>query len=452
MKLEIINNLQKQKLYWKTRRWLNNGPVFVFWKRLFGFLYWFGDGKKSLRLLRGNVGSVVEGLLCAIIAVFVFEYLNHIAPALEVAKVLRIDSLPNLDRQAIDSLLTTVASISGVFLALYFASISSVAGNLLMSAPDQVRELYLEEKEGAQYIRTLVLTGVISVFYLVFKSVGYEVSLYSLIFLLLLTIYNVAVFRRLGMQLFSLRSSEGAANITGEISKSIRGATKFWKNKNKPALQNHFSTRVSFYLDTFRQLIDFGSAKDLFSLEQMRQFARYAGGLLVFYPEQKRKILTKSLWFKTKRQHKKWILTDSTEIGLALHSGTGLSPTEIRDHIWFERAVATILKVLQEHFLARKDADSIVVGTEIYVQIFEHGLANNLSIEEAILLIEQLKGVQENVYKSGLSKKELTMIVDSDGRVAIGSLLGFVRYIDMLKPEKVEEIFSKEKIGWGGYL
>lgn len=450
MGVKLQNNLQNKKWYWKTRQRLKDGLVFVLWKRYFS-LYYFGDeGKKSVGLLRGSLGSLIEGLLYAGVSIVAFEYLNHLVPATDVLKYWGV-AVPfgGFDTQAIDSFLTTVASVSGVFLALYFASISSVAGNLLMSAPDKVRELYLEEREGSQYIRTLVLTGVISAFYLVFKSAGYTVDLYSLVFLLLLTIYNIAVFRKLGKKLFSLRSSEGASTITGEIGKSIKNATRLWKNKNKPFAQNHFSTRATYYLETFKQFIDFGSKGDLFSLEQMRQFARYAGGLLIFYLEYKRRIPTTSLWFKSKRQHKKWILTGSTEIILALNSGTGLSPTEIRDHIWFEKEVVSIIKTLQQYFLKSKDADSVVVGIEVYVQIFENGLANNLSVEESAYLFEQLRVVEESIYKSELSKNEQVMIADSDGRVAIGALLGFVRYIDPITTERVEKIFSKEKIKSG---
>jgi hypothetical protein len=443
MKLELQNDLQSKKWYWKTKKWLKNGPIFVIWKKYFEIAYFTDEGKQSVGLLRGSIPSLCLGVLYAAISVFVFEYLNKIAPAQELFKLFGISQL-SFDKQTIDSFLTTVASVSGVFLALYFASISSVAGNLLMKAPDKVRKLFLEEKEGSQYIRTLVLTGVISTFYLVFKSTGYEVSFYSLVFLLLLTIYNISVFRRLGMQLFSLKTSEGAATITGEISKSIKRATIPWKNNGKPFIQNHFSTRATFYLDTFDQLIDFG--QEIFSTEQMRQFVRYAGGLLAFYPEQKRKIATASLWFKSRRQHKKWILTDSMEITLALNSGTGLSPTEIRDHIWFEREVSKIIKNLQDYFLKKKDKDSIVVSIEIYVQIFEMGLVQNLSIDESLLYINQLRDFTGRIYKTDMSQTDLVTVADSDGRIAIGNLLGFVRYIDVLTVQKIDKIFNKQKI------
>lgn len=446
MSLWLTNNLQHKKWYWKIKKWLKDKPVFIIWKKYFGIAYFTDEGKQSMGLLRGSLPSLCFGIVYAVISVFVFEYLGKVAPAQELFNLFGI-SLHSFDKETIDSFLTTVASVSGVFLALYFASISSVAGNLLMSAPDKVRKLFLEEKEGSQYIRTLVLTGVISTFYLVFKSAGYEVGLYSLVFLLLLTIYNIGVFRRLGMQLFSLRTSEGAATITSEISKSIKRATVPWKNNSKPFIQNHFSTRATFYLETFDQLVGFG--QKLFSVEQMRQFVRYAGGLLAFYPEQKRKISTASLWFKSRRQHKKWILTDSMEITLALNSGTGLSPTEIRDHTWFEREVNKIINNLQDYFLEKKDKDSIVVSIEIYVQIFEMGLVQNLSIEESILYTNQVKSFTEKIYKTNMSQTDLVTIADSDGRIAIGNLLGFVRYIDILSIDKIDKIFSKHKIASG---
>jgi hypothetical protein len=78
-------------------------------------------------------------------------------------------------------------------------------------------------------------------------------------------------------------------------------------------------------------LVNFGIQKELFSLEQMRQLTKYIGGMMVVYIEEKKKIHSNSLWYKTKRKRKKWLLTDATEIAMALDSGTSLSLNEIKE-------------------------------------------------------------------------------------------------------------------------
>lgn len=449
MKLSLLNNLNQKKIYWKIRKWLREKPVFFVWQKFFKVSYLGDESKEAVGILRRSSGLILQGILYALVSIWAFEYLSDLFPAAQLLKFVGVALPQQLDTQTIDSFLTTVTSVSGVFLGLYFAAISAVAGNLLVSAPDRVRRLFLEEREGLQYIRTLVLTGVISAFYLVFKSSGYTVNLYSLVFLLILTAYNIVAFRRLGLQLFSLRSSEGVATITGEIAKTIKGAGTSWKNVDKPFIQNHFSTRATYYLETFKELIAFGVEKELFSLEQMRQLMRAAGGLAVFYPPRKRRIPTASLWFKSKRRHKKWVLADSMEITLALNSGTPLSPTEIRDIAWFERDLAEIFKTIHGYFLERKDIDSIVTGTEVYVQIFELGISNNLSVEESQIFLDQVRNYLDSVYTALFTKKELLMIADADGRVAIGFLLGFAKYLDAFTAASVDKYFSLEKIRSG---
>jgi hypothetical protein len=90
-----------------------------------------------------------------------------------------------------------------------------------------------------------------------------------------------------------------------------------------------------------------------------------------------------------------------------------------------------------------------VVSIEIYVQIFEMGLVQNLSIEESILYMNQVKDFTERIYKTDMSQTDLVTVADSDGRIAIGNLLGFVRYVDVLTIDKIDKIFSKYKIASG---
>ena len=61
----------------------------------------------------------------------------------------------------------------------------------------------------------------------------------------------------------------------------------------------------------------------------------------------KRNYTSDSLWFRTKPQFKNWMLADSTEIILALNTGTSLTPKYIKDQTWFEEeCIETILKPL----------------------------------------------------------------------------------------------------------
>src|SRR5437870_10631180 len=57
-----------------------------------------------------------------------------------------------LDREAYNALMESVASVTGVFLALYFAAVSTVAGAIYNRVPGDIRELLVREKVGGFYV------------------------------------------------------------------------------------------------------------------------------------------------------------------------------------------------------------------------------------------------------------------------------------------------------------
>ncbi|MEO5646268.1 MAG: hypothetical protein ABIO57_04190 [Candidatus Paceibacterota bacterium] len=122
MKVGLQNDLQGKKWYWKTKKWLKNGPIFLLWKHYFSFENFTVDSKKSIGLLRSSIKTVIISILYALVSIGAFEYLQIKMP---IGSFLQIIHLPliSIKDNTVDSFLTTVASVSGVFLALYFASV-----------------------------------------------------------------------------------------------------------------------------------------------------------------------------------------------------------------------------------------------------------------------------------------------------------------------------------------
>jgi len=115
-----------------------------------------------------------------------------------------------------------------------------------------------------------------------------------------------------------------------------------------PVFQNHQKNLSSGDLELIDNLIIFGINIANLSDKQRLISLKYLISLLSFYYLKKKNISPTSLWYKTKYQHKNWNLASSTEISLALNTGTPIQPDIIKDKTWFEEEILNIIvKILR---------------------------------------------------------------------------------------------------------
>ena len=157
---KIKNNLYRTKKFWLTKKWFEEKPIFTFWAQVFKADYNIRESKKSARLLWSTLWPSILTIIYAAFIIALFETYSHFFPA---------DQLIFSD-EVIDTLLSAIASVSGVFLGLYFTAVSGIASASLLGATQNIRRYFLATPIGKQYVRTIALTGVISIFYLLAKS------------------------------------------------------------------------------------------------------------------------------------------------------------------------------------------------------------------------------------------------------------------------------------------
>ena len=71
-----------------------------------------------------------------------------------------------------------------------------------MRASEDLQALFIREKNGQQYVKTLVLTSVIGILYLLLKYFGYTIHPLGPILMAILAAYGVIRFMLLGSRLF----------------------------------------------------------------------------------------------------------------------------------------------------------------------------------------------------------------------------------------------------------
>lgn len=434
--VRIKNNLYRFKGFWLFKKWLNR-PVFLFWANMFHGHYTMDNTKNYIRILKPTVVPFLGSVLYSAFIIFILELYNKYFPM----------NSQFFDKASTDSLLTAVASLMGVFLGLYFAALSGIASNFLIRATQDVRRFFFSAPMGLQYVRTIAITGIVSVFYLFLKSFGHTIHPVGLAFLSLLAAYIIIRFWSIGSSVFnSMEPGSSFPFVRKDIEDSIKDIAPPGFQWQMPLLQNHRRRLVVTDLDLLANLVDFGIKELELPDEQLLTAIAHSRLILLKYSESKGKIPRKSLWYETKSQFENWAFTDSTRISLAINTGTSIQPKSIQDFFWFENRVFDIIvKVLNE--LGKKNKIlSVFQGYEYFIDVAEE-YGKNLEEENVKILLQKLEGVFSNTHlektdEGQVAHKEQLALLETQGRLAIAALLGLIRHINKYPCEKISSKIS----------
>ncbi|MBL8030895.1 MAG: hypothetical protein JNK33_01030 [Candidatus Doudnabacteria bacterium] len=437
MRSRVINNLQNKSYWWKTLLFIESKLTFKFYRRLYGAKHSLKEEKISSRILRKSLrGILATGLLAAVFIVLV-----------ELLSALAKDVRFTFGNEELGLLISTVVTVSGVFLGLYFTALSAIAGNLFMRAPQNLQNLFIRERKGGQYIKTLVLTMLIGVYYLLLRSFGYQVGFLGPILITLLCLYAIVRFMALGWQTFYfIHTQEASSALTGDAASAIDGATAGGFGWKKNYMQNHYRRNAKEALESLSDLVDFGIDPIKLSGAQLRDIVKFTGGLIAYYIEKKKQIPADSKWFATRYQHQNWLLTDESAITMALNTGTSLEPKDIRNQNWFEEQALEIIIKVFEHLVATKQWSQAQLCLETLVSVLEdlgpdfyHEVAGLITKRVGEVISKSI--VDADNPKADEDKKGHIALMDSLGRLPIGSLVSLTRYVaDRTCEDLVKEI------------
>jgi hypothetical protein len=430
--LKTRNNLYRIKTYWSLKTWWENNLSFIFWKNVFQGKNKLNKSRKEWVLLRPILPLFLKTIFYATVIIVIFESYKYFYP-----------SPIKMENDSAVQLLTAVAGVSGVFLGLYFSAISSVASNLLVRATQDVRRFFLNSPVGQQYIQVVALTGILSIFYLIEASFGYTPHPFSLIFIALLTAFVVIRFWKIGADVFnSLEPSDSLPWVRETVKGYIGQNTPPGFRWSKPYMQKYNQEQVTYHVDLISNLITFGIKEIKLSDEQLITAANQLGHLLYSYTLSKPKIPTKSLWYKRRGQFQSWNLTDSSQVALALQTGTSIQPKMATDFVWFEERILNVILDIFTHLNKENKIGVFYQVNEVFVQVAGF-YAKDFDEQALKLLFKKAEESGNNFYSikttdpNQAKYKEQLAFIDSQGRLPIEALLGLFRYLDTSSVEKI---------------
>lgn len=361
---------------------------------------------QSGSLLRGQAAKARDGLragwrLALGSAKLVILALAAIA-ALELVACATRFFLPDLDislvnspdgrsGEAVVSLVESAVAVGATLLGLYYATVGVIASTIYKSVRGDVRDLFISERNSEAYLRIVLLTVASGITVLVASALGYAVSSLTLlalaVFATLTCVGLVGVTKRL---LAYFDPSQLALPLFRTLGAAIFDAGSE-KTRGIPHRQDEAQTAAIRSLASYRHLIELIEGTELRNANAPVSLTRQLLRTLELYSSWKHAIPTDSRWWQRVPQHMNWLTADHTRLHLALRTSSGFPPDMQPDYLWFEHALARLLKrTLTVAFLSQGGADALSVAEDVANLVYR--LTARSQIEEA-LVIETMWGL-----------------------------------------------------------
>src|SRR4051794_27260959 len=184
--------------YWRVRRQVRRLRLAVV-GRIFRARYTAGDFASNAQTVRVFLRSAVGPVLAVVAMTALIAVFND--DGRDLADKL---GLGDVRASSYDVLLEAVIGATGVFLALYFAAVSSVVAAVYTTVPNDIRSLLIRDRFGNVYVRIVSFTMAFAVALLVVHTASSTTYPIALLVLGLLSVLSIFAFIRLGNRAFNL--------------------------------------------------------------------------------------------------------------------------------------------------------------------------------------------------------------------------------------------------------
>jgi len=341
---------------WSLRTWLRE-TRFRFTRRVFATSYAVEETSARARALPYLLRNAILPVTLALGLVVGMDLLNG-----AVSEQAKDWGWPSVATGTYDGLLQAVAGVTGVFLALYFTAVSTVAASVYVNVPHDIRALIVRDRLGNIYVAGVAFTMALSVLLLIAHAVTGRAYELGPPVVGVFAAFSIFAFIRLGQRAFYLADPTLlAGTLAYDFASWFRRATDAGWRWNDPSFQEHYRQRAQQTIASLASLLAIASNQPHLRGGSVRQLTAQIAGLLTRYLTLRDRVPTKSRWFGERYEHKQWYLTDSTEVDTATATSTALQPQTVPDVSWVEDALIAPLVDLLEGDLRHGDFEGAYV-------------------------------------------------------------------------------------------
>lgn len=420
----------QKRFFWKARYYISR-LRFLVARHIFGTKRHTNESVKEARLLLVLVKLVLRQIIFALFFAVAFQILNpYISPLFETWFGWKIPQ-----EEEYGTLLATITGIGGVFIGLYYAALSAVAGTIYAEVPNNIRDLLAQDMVGNVYMRFLAHLTSLGVFLLAFQALGLEAVILAVPWLLLCAGFAIFSFVRLGSYAFNLFDpttlSRTLFDQLEQCYKQVQSGNYRWSDQS---FQNHAHQVAQNAIDTLATLSDITAKQPHLNGRPFADLCKRSLSFLWAYEKEKKSIPTDSLWYRKRHIHPDWYQTDDSSTSMAHQTATSLQPRPVSDSRWIETAILPIVQHCLEINI-RNHRYGIVNELLHQIDAYVQCLAEEHQLEFAFNLMRDVSSSSEKlIYVAGENVAndeplEHIGICDRLARIPISAFLACTRAI-----------------------
>lgn len=274
-------------------------------------------------------------------------------------------------------------AIAATLLGLYYATVGVVASTIYRDVSGEVRDLFVRERNGEIYIRSLVLTLAGGLVLLVMRALGYNATGLTLLGMAALAVMTSVWLMILGQRLFGFFDPSLLSRpLSGQLLHAIRTASDP-KSRGNDVRQTRAQYEAKTSLATYVDIVHLIEGSTLRDARAPLAITQQLLAILTAYSVTKDAIPTDSKWWNQVPKHHNWLTMDPTRLDIAIRTSTGFDPETEPDYLWLEKKIAELLQVtLGAAFRARGGADALATAESVLSLVVN--LTARLQVEEAL--------------------------------------------------------------------
>lgn len=349
--------------------------------------------------------------------------------------------------------LVTISGIGGVFIGLYYAAISTIAGSIYAKVPNNIRDLLAQERVGNVYMHFLSFITFLGISLVSFRVLGLERIQLAIPVMLMAAGIGIIAFVKLGQRVFYLFDPTALSHhLFGQLRQFTRMVIAGGYRWNDAAFQRHANKLASSSLDTLETLSDITRNEVHLHGSPFINLCKNLISFLLYYENSKNQIPSDSQWYEKKYVYRDWYRTDDSRVSIAHQTGTTLQPDITNDKEWVEARVLVVIKQCLKINLKEERYNEILELAE-YIDAYLKLLAKSgrtnrafeiiVDIGDCILKVISQESENEIVANEVLEK---LAVIERFASMPITIALACREHIEALDSGVVERRLSK--VSW----
>lgn len=415
--MDIKLRLANFPLFWTLKRYVYLAR-FNLAKRVFQVRFSASEERKNLSLVAQLFRVSFVSFLATLATAWALYKLDDLFPTLPT----RIHTL-SLDRYT--SYLIGVAQIGGVFIGLYYAGMTMVAGAIYAQTPAKLRNLLVRERTGGVYMVYLTFVTFLAVVLCVAAQVlNRPAPSLAVLFLGILAGFGIFAFVKLGRRAFELfdpTSLSGSAFdnlIYWTDQATVKGHN--WQDRS---FQRHANRMAMDAIEVLETLADYSNRRENLRQQSFIKLTSDILRYLAYYQRVKASIPRQSLWYERTFSHPDWFRSPDSSVQIASRTGTTMRPEEVPVEYWLEqRLEPLVIQCFRAN--AQTSNLSVLLQLSSLLRLYIAALAKSGHVAHAIEMVDNLAQLlrTEELRKS-LSTTELAGFGDFATSLTIEVLL-----------------------------